>query len=124
MLTIDYQNRKPLYEQVVERIQLLILSGAMEPGTQLPSVRALAVDLSMNPNTIQKAYNCLEKEGYIYPVKGKGNFVSGDKGLKEKQQKLFFETVEQLVKRGRALGVTREEFVKQAALYFEEGEVL
>ena len=76
MVVIDYQNRKPIYEQIVERFQMLIVKGILEPDSQMPSVRALATELSINPNTIQKAYAVLEQEGYIYPVKGMGNFVS------------------------------------------------
>ena len=78
MVVIDYQNRKPIYEQIVERFQMLIVKGILEPDSQMPSVRALATELSINPNTIQKAYAVLEQEGYIYPVKGRGNFVSGN----------------------------------------------
>ena len=76
MVVIDYQNRKPIYEQIVERFQMLIVKGILEPDSQMPSVRALATELSINPNTIQKAYAVLEQEGYIYPIKGRGNFVS------------------------------------------------
>ena len=71
MVVIDYQNRKPIYEQIVERFQMLIVKGILEPDSQMPSVRALATELSINPNTIQKAYAVLEQEGYIYPVKGR-----------------------------------------------------
>lgn len=69
MVVIDYQNRKPIYEQIVERFQMLIVKGILEPDSQMPSVRALATELSINPNTIQKAYAVLEQEGYIYPIK-------------------------------------------------------
>ena len=81
MVVIDYQNRKPIYEQIVERFQMLIVKGILEPDSQMPSVRALATELSINPNTIQKAYAVLEQEGYIYPVKGRGNFVSGNQEI-------------------------------------------
>lgn len=73
MIVIDYQNRKPIYEQIVERFQMLIVRGVLEPDSQMPSVRSLATELSINPNTIQKAYTILEQQGYIYPVK-KGKF--------------------------------------------------
>lgn len=63
MVVIDYQNRKPIYEQIVERFQMLIVKGILEPDSQMPSVRALATELSINPNTIQKAYAVLEQEG-------------------------------------------------------------
>ena len=81
MVVIDYQNRKPIYEQIVERFQMLIVKGILEPDSQMPSVRALATELSINPNTIQKAYAVLDQEGYIYPIKGRGNFVSGHQAL-------------------------------------------
>ena len=89
MIVIDYQNRKPIYEQIVERFQMLIVKGILEADSQMPSVRTLASELSINPNTIQKAYTILEQQGYIYPVKGRGNFVSGNQTLKEKKGKFF-----------------------------------
>ena len=64
MIVIDYQNRKPIYEQIVERFQMLIVRGVLEPDSQMPSVRSLATELSINPNTIQKAYTILEQQGY------------------------------------------------------------
>ena len=64
MISIDYQSKLPLYEQVAQRFQALILKGALPPDTQMPSVRSLAVELSINPNTIQKAYAMLEQQGY------------------------------------------------------------
>ena len=89
MVVIDYQNRKPIYEQIVERFQMLIVKGILEPDSQMPSVRALATELSINPNTIQKAYAVLEQEGYIYPVKGRGNFVSGNQALVKQKKEDF-----------------------------------
>ena len=71
MITIDYTSRLPLYEQIVERFQMLIIKGILPSGSQMPSVRALAVDLALNPNTIQKAYSMLEQQGYIFSVKGR-----------------------------------------------------
>lgn len=89
MVVIDYQNRKPIYEQIVERFQMLIVKGILEPDSQMPSVRALATELSINPNTIQKAYAVLEQEGYIYPIKGRGNFVSGNQALVKQKKEDF-----------------------------------
>ena len=63
MITIDYQSKLPLYEQIAERFQAMILRGALPPGSQMPSVRSLAMDLSINPNTIQKAFSLLEQTG-------------------------------------------------------------
>lgn len=123
MIVIDYQNRKPIYEQIVERFQTLIITGAMSPDSQMPSVRSLAVDLSINPNTIQKAYSVLEQEGYIYPVKGRGNFVSGNSELKVRKQEAFFASLEHLLKKGKELDVGRELLMERVQRYYEEGRV-
>ena len=121
MIVIDYQNRKPIYEQVVERFQRLILTGAMEPDTQMPSVRVLATELAINPNTIQKAYTILEQKGFIYPVKGRGNFVSGNQDLKEQEQTVFFQKLGTLIQEGKELGVSKELCLQKTAEFYEEG---
>ena len=100
MIAIDVQSRKPIYEQIVERFETLIVSGVLAPDSQLPSVRALAMELSINPNTIQKAYTMLEQEGFIYPVRGRGNFVSGDETLKKKKQERVYCSLQELVRQG------------------------
>ena len=101
MIVIDYQNRKPIYEQIVDRFQMLIIKGVLGPDAQMPSVRSLAAELSINPNTIQKAYSILEQQGFIYPVKGRGAFVSGDRALKEKKTEVFFGKLRELVKEAK-----------------------
>ena len=87
MVYIDYQDGTPIYEQIVNRYKNLIASGVLQPEEKMPSVRNLAMELSINPNTIQRAYGELERQGYIYSVKGRGNFVSNNAGLKEQKQK-------------------------------------
>lgn len=72
MIMLDYKDTRPIYEQVVEKFQTLILKGVLEPDAQLPSVRSLAFELSINPNTIQRAYGELERQGFIYTIKGRG----------------------------------------------------
>ena len=76
MIILDYRDRRPIYEQVISRFQELMLTGALEKDSQLPAVRSLAMELSINPNTIQRAYRELESEGYIYTLSGKGTFVA------------------------------------------------
>lgn len=122
MIGIDLQNRKPIYEQIVERFQTLIVNGILEPDSQMPSVRSLAMELSINPNTIQKAYSMLEQEGYIYPVKGRGNFVSGNAGLKARKQETVFMELRELVKKGKELEIDPETFLEKARQFFEEGD--
>jgi GntR family transcriptional regulator len=123
MIGIDLQNRKPIYEQIVERFQTLIVNGVLEPDSQMPSVRSLAMELSINPNTIQKAYSALEQEGYIYPVKGRGNFVSGNKGLKQKKQEDVYQSLQQLVQTARELDIDCDTFTARAQQYYAEAEM-
>lgn len=97
MIVIDYHDKRPIYEQIIDRFQLLILNGALEPDMQLPSVRSLAVELSINANTIQRAYSELERRGLIYSIKGRGNFVSSHQEVvKEQQEKLLEDLCTQL----------------------------
>lgn len=105
MIVIDYHDKRPIYEQVIERFQMLILNGAMEPDTQLPSVRSLAVDLSINPNTIQRAYGELERRGLIYSIKGRGNFVSSQKDVVKEQQELLLEDLKTQLKICKESGI-------------------
>ena len=112
MITIDYQSKLPLYEQIAGRFQSLILKGALPPGSRMPSVRSLAMELSINPNTIQKAFSLLETQGYIYPVKGRGNFVSDSSALVQQERKTLLESVRQLIADGKELGIRRTEFIQ------------
>ncbi|MDD2422480.1 MAG: GntR family transcriptional regulator [Heliobacteriaceae bacterium] len=75
MFQLDYRDRRPLYEQIKEKIKALIIRGVLKPDDRLPSVREMAQSLTINPNTIQKSYKDLETEGFIYSVRAKGNFV-------------------------------------------------
>ena len=119
MIVIDYQDRRPIYEQIVERFQILILKGVLEQDEQMPSVRKLAVELSINPNTIQKAYSILEQQGYIYPVKGRGNFVSGKGSLIQEKRNMFWQEYNEVIKKGTELGITREEFREKIDEYWK-----
>ncbi len=76
MFGINYRDSRPIYEQIVDEVEQMVVHGVLLPDSQLPSVRQMASELSINPNTIQRAYSELESRGVIYSVKGKGNFVS------------------------------------------------
>lgn len=82
MFELDGQSRKPIYEQLMEKLKELMIREVLQEDDQLPSVRILAQELTINPNTIQKAYRQLETEGYIYTIPGKGNFVLSPKSLR------------------------------------------
>lgn len=109
MIAIDYQSRKPIYEQIVERFQILIMRGILAPDSQMPSVRSLAVELSINPNTIQKAYSALESQGFIYAVKGRGNFVADSSELAGKKKEEFLQSFRELILCGKEFGMTKDE---------------
>ena len=117
MIFIDYNDKRPIYEQVTEKIQTLILNGVLESDSKLPSVRSLAMELSINPNTIQRAYSELEREGFIYSVKGRGNFVKMNENL-EKLLIKFKENVEEL----RARGILKEQALACINEAYEEVE--
>ena len=123
MIILDYQDRRPIYEQVVQKIQLLILRAVLAPTCQLPSVRKLATELSINPNTIQRAYAELEQQGFIYPVKGRGNFVSPDAELIQKQKEYYFKDLKKVVRLCKKLGISKDELLERAAAYYEEDEI-
>lgn len=108
MIVIDYTDRRPIYEQVVERFQSLVLCGVLEKNAPLPSVRSLAMELSLNPNTIQRAYTELERRGVIYAVKGKGNFVADMQALLQLREKEVKEDAYHLVHKAKEAGMTRE----------------
>ncbi len=113
MVTIYYQSRKPIYEQIMERFQMLIIKGILPPDTQMPSVRSLAVELSINPNTIQKAYMLLEQQGYIYPIKGRGNFVAENPKAVEEKKRDFLGQLEKLLGWGKEIGITKEACIEK-----------
>lgn len=123
MITIDYQNRKPIYEQIVERFQMLIIKGVLPAGSQMPSVRSLAIELSINPNTIQKAYSALEQEGYIYPVKGRGNFVAENDDLVQKKKETFYKELQEAITKGKEIGVSKYECIKVLEACYQGGKV-
>ena len=88
MFQLDLKSRKSIYEQVVDNMKGLIVSGALTSGAKLPSVRDLSRMLTVNPNTVQKAYRQLEAQKYIYTVSGLGTFVSGLDGVKPDSHKI------------------------------------
>ena len=107
MLGINYRDGRPIYEQVVDEIEHMVVHGVLEPDSQLPSVRQMAAELSINPNTIQRPYSELESRGVIYSVKGKGNFVSPNAAaLRERRLRDLQGQITELVRTARELGVS------------------
>lgn len=117
MIVLDYRDSRPLYEQVAERLRELMFNGALPQGAQLPSVRSLATELSINPNTIQRAYAQLEREGYIYSIKGKGSFVADNSRMKAGILREWKKEFVSCVKQGLKIGIGTDEMehlVKEA----------
>jgi len=112
MIVLNYQDRRPIYEQVVEKFKMLITKGALEPDEQMPSVRKLAVELSINPNTIQRAYAVLEADGYIYSVKGRGNFISPQGRFIEARRSQIIQQYETLVLQALESGITKVKLIE------------
>lgn len=112
MITINYRDPRPIYEQLKEKLRRLILTGALREGERLPSVRELAGQLSINPNTIARAYRELETEGFVYSVAGKGSFASGlahvDEGRKQELRAQLAAAATEL----RQLGETEESLIQ------------
>ncbi len=101
MIQLNYRDAKPIYEQIKDGLRKLVVTGAVKTDEKLPSVRELATSLSINPNTIQKAYRELEQEGYIYTIAGKGSYAAKrddvTSGRNEELMKEFDEIVKELL---------------------------
>ncbi|MBR7146413.1 MAG: GntR family transcriptional regulator [Oscillospiraceae bacterium] len=110
MITLNYRDARPIYEQICDGLRRLILTGGIADGEKLPSVRALASQLAINPNTVQRAYDKLEADGYCVSVPGKGSFAAAaqraqDDGRRQDLIKKLRDTAAELME----LGITREE---------------
>lgn len=118
MIVLDYRASRPLYQQVKDSLRRMMLTGLLEPDEKLPSVRSLATQLAINPNTIQRAYAELEAEGYIYSVAGRGSFVSAGDGEHLRRIAELTGRLVPLLEELKSLGYTRE----QLLVLWEGGE--
>ena len=115
MISVNYRDPRPLYEQIKESIIKLIMTKSLSENEQLPSVRELAVELAINSNTIQRAYRELENEGYIYKISGKGTFVSPQEHIRpntEELYKSFKDTAAKLLFAGESIEALKKEIDK------------
>lgn len=108
MLNLDYRDARPIYEQVQDGLRRLMVSGVIQEGEKLPSVRAMATSLAINPNTIQRAYEALEAEGYICSVPGKGSFAAPHTGVDESRKSSLLQAFDQTAAELLFLGVAGE----------------
>lgn len=124
MIQVDIRSRLPIYEQLYENIRRLILLKIMEEDEKIPSVRELASQLAINPNTIQKAYKALERDGYIYSVSGRGNFVKGlDRSQRLQESKEVLAKLKEAVNEVKLLNISKDKVIAVIEQCFgEEGE--
>ena len=120
MLQLDHRDGRPIYEQVRDSLRRLLVTGAIAPGEKLPSVRQLAGELAINPNTIQRAYEALEQEGYVYSVPGKGSFAAPGEDIVSRRREELFARLDVLADDLRELGVTEEQLAARLAGRKEE----
>lgn len=122
MLRIDTRSSTPIYEQIELGVKELILKGALKCGEKLPSVREMASILTINPNTISKAYGELEREGIIETLRGKGTFITDNyKGkVDEKKMEYISGELKRLILEANYGGISKEEFMKLALQIFSE----
>lgn len=120
MILLDYRDKRPIYEQVVEKLERLIVSGGLEPLTKMPSVRSLAMELSVNPNTVQRAYAQLEQDGYLYTVSGRGTFVTAENEWRENKQGKVLKEWQGITRQAKEAGISREQLQEALQDIFEE----
>ena len=112
MIRLDYRDARPIYEQVRDGLRSLMVTGVLAAGEKLPSVRSLATELAINPNTIQRAYSEMEVEGYIYSVSGKGSFAAAEGGEQQRRIRELKTQAAPLLEELKTLGCTEEDLLQ------------
>ncbi|NLL93978.1 MAG: GntR family transcriptional regulator [Clostridiales bacterium] len=125
MFQLDLLSRTPVYEQIINQLESFVLNDILTPHTQLPSVRGLSVELSINPNTIQKSYSELDHRGIIYSVPGRGCFISEDaKSILSNLSRSKLSSLEDLFSELKVAGVTKDEIKTIVDSVYEKGAKL
>ncbi|MBB6216879.1 GntR family transcriptional regulator [Anaerosolibacter carboniphilus] len=121
-IIISNASQEPIYQQISDQVKHLILKGELEAGQLLPSIRNLAKELQISVITTKRAYEELEREGFIETVGGKGTFVAGQNKelLKEKRLQLIEEALAEVIHECKALGISQDDFIRIIKLLFEE----
>lgn len=122
MILLDYRDKRPIYEQVVEKLEYLIAGGALAENEKMPSVRSLGMELTVNPNTVQRAYNQLEQEGYLYTVAGRGSFVAPEKEWREGRMKKLLEEWTLTTRKTMEAGIPKERLAQELDRIYGEGK--
>ena len=122
MIQLDPQLRIPIYEQLKRKLGELVALGALQKDEQLPSVRVLARDLGVNPNTVQKAYQELEREGVLYSVLGKGSFVAGTEETAAAMRREALDALRTAASDAKLRGVPLEQAQQVLCQTYEEAD--
>lgn len=120
MILLDYRDKRPIYEQIVDKLERLIVGGGLEANYKMPSVRSMAMELSVNPNTIQRAYAMLEQEGYIYTVSGRGSFVAHECEWRSGKVAEVTKELEEVLGKAKEVGMTLEATLQVVNKTFKE----
>lgn len=115
MLNLDYRDARPIYEQVKDGLRRLMVTGVIQEGEKLPSVRTMAGTLAINPNTIQRSYEALEQEGYAYSVPGKGSFAALPQDVTDKRRGELLKQLDAIVQELAYLGMSRGDIAARCA---------
>lgn len=113
MVHLDYRDARPIYTQITDGIKEQITTGVLQPGDKLPSVRELAAELTINPNTIQRSYRLLEFNGWIVTIPGKGCFVCDNEKQVEQEVTRWYTAFDEATEALIALGVSREQMIQR-----------
>ena len=123
MIQLDYKDTRSIYEQIEQGLRQLIITGALKADTQIPSVRELSATLTVNPNTVQRAYKALETSGFIYSIKGRGNFVSQMHAeITDPRKNELMQEMTKIIGELKYLGVTEKNIADTVRKIYEEEE--
>ena len=112
MLTVNFSSRTPVYQQLYDDVIRLVSLGVLKSDTKLPPVRILATELGINPNTVQKAYKMLEKDGYIYSTVGRGSFVSNKVDQNQAEKIQAKNDLKESIDKAYKKGITKDEMIE------------
>lgn len=122
MIKLDLQSRLPIYEQLKGKITELVMLGELKPDEQLPSVRSFARELGVNPNTVQKAYQDLERDKIIYSVAGRGSYISPEIDLTGQLQEVYIKEIRKATVQAKMCGIDKQRVISAVDEVYKEGE--
>lgn len=124
MFSLNYDSREPIYEQIYNNVVKLVALGVLKPDEQLPTVRALAKEVGVNPNTVAKVYQMLERDKIIYSVVGKGSFIATNASPDSLKTLTAARLIDEALDKALELGVTKDDINTIVKEYFEKGGTL